>query len=173
MKEVQPGKYLAKVTDYGIGTTKEGLPQVLVMFAYKDKDQDEHSLIWFGSLKENAKPYTIDALLACGLKGNDLEVLADGVGNGALDTEKDVQITVEEHEWQGKKSMRIQWINEPGASSFRDKLTKGEAVQKMQGLNLKADVLARRQASGKKDQPAANLQAGIKNLAAESNEVPF
>ncbi len=172
---VKPGKYLAKVIDYGIGETKAGLPQVLVMFEFKDSDGVQQQMVWYGTLKEGkGRDITIDSLLVCGFRGNDIEVLAEGIGNGALDTEKEVQLTIgEEPDQNGKMRTRIQWVNAPGGSAFREKLSKQETVSKFQGLNLnlKADVMARRQATGQKTPPAQNLQTGVQRLS--DNEVPF
>lgn len=144
---MKPGKYIGKVVDYGIGETKAGLPQVLVMFAFEGEE-----MIWFGTLKEGkGREITIAALLNCGFKTNEIEDLAQGKGSGVLDESIDVQLTVgEEADLQGVLRTRIQWVNAPGGSSFRKKMAKPDAARVMAGMNLKADVLRIREELGKK-----------------------
>lgn len=66
---INPGKYTAKIKDYGIGSTKAGEPKAMILFTFKDQNGAEKELTWSGSLKEGrAREITIDALLTCGLK---------------------------------------------------------------------------------------------------------
>lgn len=148
---IDPGRYLGKVKQYGIGTTKAGDPNVTVIFGFKDNLNQERELTWFGSLKEGrAREITIDALLVCGFKGNDIGALAGGPETGLLDLNTDVDLVVENEEYNGKVSTKIKWINRAGGAAFKDKADPS-LIQKMAGMNLKADVAARRAATGVKD----------------------
>lgn len=155
---INAGKYIARIKDFGVGTTKAGDPKAMVMFTLKDENGTSHDMTWNGSLKEGrAREITIDALLICGLKGDDLSRLSMGVESGILDVNSDVQLDIQHESFEGKTSAKIKWVNRPGGAAFRDKLTPDLAVQKMAGLNLKADIAARRKETGladkKKDLP--------------------
>lgn len=143
-------KYTARIKDYGIGTTKAGDPKAMVMFTFKDENGTSVDMTWSGSLREGrAREITIDALLVCGLKGNDLSKLAQGAESGVLDLNRDLSITVEEEEYNGKTYKKIKWINAPGGAGFRD--IDPSTVKKLTGMNLSGDVEARRKQSGIKD----------------------
>ena len=169
-----PGRYIGKIIDYGMGETQKGDPQVLVMFEFKDDEEVNQRMCWFGTLKEGkGRQITIDTLLNCGFKGTELSVLADGVGNGALDTEKELQLTVNENVYNGKKSLRIDFVNLPGGSAFREKMSKEQVVQKFTGmkLDLRADIMQRRQELGVKDTPPTAKTGKVNQVPSE--EVPF
>lgn len=146
---INAGKYIAKIKDYGIGSTKAGDPKAMIMFTFKDENGTNHEMTWNGSLKEGrAREITIDALLNCGLKGDDLSQLANGIESNVLDANIEVELDIQHKEYEGKIGPRISWINRPGGAAFRDKMEHTIAVQKMAGLNLKADVMARRKEKG-------------------------
>lgn len=149
---VSPGKYTAKIKDYGLGTTQNGDPKAMILFTFKDQNGQDRELTWTGSLKEGrAREITIDALLVCGLKGDELSTLASGVEGSALSADQEVQIDVMTEEYEGKAYSKIKWVNRLGGAAFREKMNHGMAVQKMAGLNLKADVAARRKETGVTD----------------------
>lgn len=144
---LKPGIYTARIADYGITKTKDGLPQVKITFAI-DGDQ----ITWYGSFKERAQKYTLDSLLVCGLVGDDVSTLAIGPASAALDMSKDISLVLAEQEYDGKTNLRVRWINEPGGQAAQT-MNSGEAAQIFEGLNLKAALLERRQATGKKSEP--------------------
>lgn len=148
-KQVTAGKYIARVLNYGIGNTKAGDPQAIVQFQFKDNDGDQHSLTWFGSFKEKALPYTLDALLYCGMKGNDPAELAQGIDGGALDLNQEVQIVVEEQtDDKGRVVPKISWVNRLGGNAFKNAITFDQAKSKLAAMNLKGAVMARRAETG-------------------------
>lgn len=144
---INPGKYTGRVKDYALGVTQKGDPKVMIIFTFKDEHGSQQELTWTGFLSEKAKNITIDTLLNCGMKGEDIGALVAGVECGVLDTSIDVTLVIENEEYQGKTFPRIKWVNRPGGAAFKDKLTSAD-VKKMPGLNLKADVLARRKETG-------------------------
>ena len=113
--EIKAGKYLGRILDYGIGVTKEGNPQAVILFAFSDAMDNRHEMTWYGTLKEGrGREITIDALLVCGLRGNNLETLADGVQGHALDAGREVQLTIEyQKDQNGREHPRVKWINLP------------------------------------------------------------
>ena len=167
--KIVAGTYTAKPNGWCIGTTKKGDPQAIVNFEFNDDAGVHHELTYFGSFKEKARPYTIKALLNCGLKDNDLERFAEGVTAGALDVNQDVQIVVSiETNDAGKSFPKIQWVNKIGMS-FKNMIPPGEAKAMLQTLNRKADILAVKTEMGiqgtvsnlKKKDPESELPKGI------------
>lgn len=148
MSFVNEGKYTAKIKDYGIGTTKEGQPKAMIIFTFKDEKGLDQELVWSGSFKEGkAREITIDALLTCGLKGDNPLAMVGGIETGILNADQEVQIQVKNELYNDKTYSKIAWINKLGGRMFQDKVD----VQKFAGLNLKADVVARRKETGIKD----------------------
>lgn len=151
---IKPGKYKANILDYGIGQTKSGDPQVMIQLNYQDSDQDVHEITWFGSLKEGkAQEITIETLLRCGMKGNDVAAVAGGIESDTLDVAPQYTIAITPHEYQGKTSMRVAWISNGGAGLAEKKISKQEAATKLGALNLKGAVAKMRSDTGMKDEP--------------------
>lgn len=171
---INAGKYLGKVLDYGIGKTKDGEPNIMLMFGFKDSSGVDQDLIWRGSLKEGkAREITIDALLILGLVGNDLSLLAHGNGSGVLNQEKEVQLVVEHETYNGKTFAKVRYINEVGGGAFKEKMGKDEAITKLGGLNLGGDVFARREAKGYKDKAPAPLPAVGEQATLSPDDIMF
>lgn len=115
MGKIVPGIYEAKIVNYGIGQTKAGDPQAMILFEYQDLDQTRHEITWYGTFKEGkGQEITLKALLTCGFTGNDPSILAEGVPSNALDVNRIVKITIDEdvNQFNGQKYMRVLWIND-------------------------------------------------------------
>lgn len=113
MNLIKPGVYTAKVIDYGVPDLKPGKhPQVMMQFEF-DYEGAKQRIRYFGSLHPNASDYTIKSLLNAGFRFDSLEPLT---GPNAFDG-RECQIVVEHHEYEGKVSARVKWVN--GASSFK------------------------------------------------------
>lgn len=115
---MNPGKYLARIIDYGITATKNGDPQIQIKFEFQNPEKAVMN--WFGTLKEGkGRDITIKSLIACGIKSDDIAALADGPASQMLNMEKDLNLTVDYQtddsgkvvEKNGKKSLKIQWVN--------------------------------------------------------------
>jgi hypothetical protein len=143
---IQDGRYQAKIVNYEIALTKAGDPQVIVNFEF-EYEGNPTRLRWYGSLKETQRERTIDTLILCGLKSNDLKVLATGVQDGitpALDLTREFQIVVENQDNNGKTFTKIRYVNASGASKFKNVIP-AEALTKIGALNLEGAIMARRQ----------------------------
>lgn len=157
---IQPGIFEAKISNYAITTTQGGDPQVAILFDYNDHEGTPHEITWFGTLKEGkGQEITLKTLLYCGFAGTDPAELASGVESNLLDTVTPVKITIEENNYNGKTSMRVQWVNRIGGN-MAGKLSASEAKVKMGALNLKAQLEMIRQSTGIA-KPAAKAQAKV------------
>ena len=169
---IKAGKYNATIAGYAIRATNKGDPMVSICFAAKDAEGAVHNVYWNGTFGPNAKDFTIEALLICGLKGNDLAILGKGPAGGGLDMLKELQVSIEyeENPQDGKMYPRVRWINEAGGARFKNALPEVEAVSKMRGLNLAGDVAALRNQKGYRDQPKAQV---VESAAPDLGDIPF
>lgn len=113
---VQAGKHVAKINDWIVEENAKGNPVVKVWFDVPGQG----SVRWDGFLTDKTIDKTLEQLAFCGLTGP-LETLADGKNGGALDTTKELAITVEHKPDQkdpSKKWANVRWINLVGGAKF-------------------------------------------------------
>lgn len=168
----KPGRYPAKPVDWGFSTTKEGLPQAMVLFEFA-YEGSMRRLAWFGSFKENSQEITLKALITCGCRTINEEEIAAGVGGKALDATKEVSITIGNHMYNGKTSSRIEWVNEPGGGGLRNSVapTEVKKVLPQFGAWMKTQL---QQAGLEAGAPAAAPAAATPAAPPSSNlTVPF
>lgn len=143
------GKFLAKVKDYGISTTKGGKPQVAIQFSFEHDGQTKE-FSWYGTLspdndgKRKGIEITLKALYACGLTQQNINRLGqdffEGPKTGILDMTKDLSIELQEETNQENKIVtKVAWVNDPNDSYVLKKVTAAENVQVMSGLNFEGD----------------------------------
>lgn len=133
---IQPGTYVAKVVSHAISETKGGDPQAAITFGF-----DGHTLTYFGSFKPGALKFTIQALLACGLKGQNPA--------GALEIGKEVSIVVADEVGQdGVSRTKIKWVNKLGG--VKNVIAEDAARAKLSALE--GAVMAAREEQGVQDE---------------------
>lgn len=145
---IKPGKYLAKISDYGVVLNKNGAPQVKVVFALEVGS----SFSWFGNLgSEKQQEFTTKNLLTLGAFPNNIDKVELGLSGAVLNTSKTFELVIEEKTYNGKTSVQIKFINDPtksnqkfiGATGALGAL-KGQAVQiaATEGLAMKTEKTA-------------------------------
>lgn len=105
---IQPGKYIASVSDYGQATTSTGKDYVYCFFTTTTGEKVK----WTGYLTENAIQRTMESLITAGCK--DLGALPEGQKSNAFDPNVSVSITVEHEADQkdpSKTYAKVRWIN--------------------------------------------------------------
>lgn len=143
------GQFIAKISNYGLQETKNGNVMAVVQFEFEDHEHKRHKLSWRGSFNGGALEWTLKTLLICGLYGNDPTILADGPQSGALNTEKEYNITVKQEIGpDGKSYWKVAWVNEVGFSNL---LSKAGAVAKLG--DLRGQVAALRKETGYDKKP--------------------
>lgn len=110
---IQPGKYtaVAVAEDVQWGKTKTDKVQVAIPFRIEEGQHAGHTITWFGFFTEKARERTLESLRFCGWKGNDLANL------GPLDQQ--VEIVVDEEEYDGKVRTKVQWVNRLGSGKVK------------------------------------------------------
>lgn len=144
---IKAGKYLARIVDYGIPETDKEHPQAAVRLAF-ETERGVRELTWYGSFHPNAVEITVDTLINCGLKGTNPAALLNGPDGGALDMERELEIGVEPHTYNGKTYDRVKWIGLPGGLKFTS-MTPEKAQHKLAGLS--AFVASRKRELGAED----------------------
>ena len=148
----QKGRFNGYVTDYGIGETKAGDPQVIVKFMVKFPD-GEQEMTWRGSLKGKATEFTLKSLLVLGFEGTDISRLADGVNQPspmpiAPGAEASLVIDEETNTETQKTYHKISWVNNIGGGGSEIKrMDIGTAKAKLAALNLAGEITKLRVAS--------------------------
>ena len=111
---------------------------------------------WFGSLKPSDTPgkrgavdITVDSMARAGFNG-DIDEFAKGSKGRAFDL-VDIQLTIEEKEYQGKKDLKITGINWSGGTRLDEKAVKGQLTP------LKAAFLAAKKAVAGEVKKASSL----------------
>jgi hypothetical protein len=141
-EQIQPGKHNGRVINYGFKTTQAGDPAVVVEFKI-DTGTESVNLSWQGSMKTDRKTpesmsawdFTKQALEACGLVFDpatiekDWNAMAGGVSSGVLDTDRDVQLTVEyKKSTSGYEYASISKVSKAGGAIFSGLLPAPQAV---------------------------------------------
>lgn len=112
---IKPGKYIAKVVEYGIPETKEGAsPSIALTFEF-EVEGVRKQLTYYGYLTSAAAEYTLKNLITAGFKHDRPSMLCKP--NAFID--KEVQIVVEHETYEGKTRAKIRWINELGAAKWK------------------------------------------------------
>ncbi len=159
---MQTGTFPARVTDYGIGETQEGEPQVFLTFAVAFPTGDE-TMTKYGSLKEGkGRDFTLKMLLAVGYAGSDLSDLLDGPDGGAgpVKIGAEAQVVCQEHTWKERTTIQIAFVNRPGAGGAK-RADPASARTKLAALNIRGDMARVR------------AEVGVAKVTAPTDDVSF
>lgn len=153
---VEPGKYLATVEDFGIGTSsKKGTPLLNVKFKLKETG---NNVYWTQYLTANTMERVVQNLVETGLLATKrFSDLAEGVDGKGIATSVEVELVVINEEYEitegkdkGQKRVaaKVEYVNKPGGLAMKGMLAKAEAITALAGLNLDAEILAAEQKTG-------------------------
>jgi hypothetical protein len=136
MPEVANGTYRATAESAVLGTTKTGKEQIAVQFKLTDLGV---RLTWRGFFTEKTTDRTFESLRACGWAGDDVSAVTFPPGN-------EVEIVVENEEYDGKVHPKIQWVNTIGGASVQNAMDPVQA--KSFGARMKGALIAFDQKNG-------------------------
>jgi hypothetical protein len=144
MPNITPATYRATaLNDINFAFTTNGNQYVRVPFRLIDNP--EITLGWSGFFTEKAQARTLEALRACGWRGDDLSQLSFPAGNEVL-------VVVEDEEYNGKIHSRIAFVNAIRGPSVKNAMAPQDL--KMFAARMKGAIVAFDQA-----QKAAGVQA--------------
>ncbi len=142
MAKIPNGKYPAKILDYCVGESQNGDPLVGVTFGIM-RDGVQQVINWSGSFRsEKSREISMQALAVMGLKDPmRMDELALGKSSKLLNTEKEVQLTVEEEAFtkDGKTHQvsKVKFVNPMGG--FATAMTQEKFAQFLAKNGVKAE----------------------------------
>lgn len=138
----QAGKYLARAIPdtVNFGESSNNNEQVAVSFDFLDGNGDATGdrMTWFGSLAEGkAQDITIEALRNAGARLDGSIFDLEGLGS------VEVELVVDWNEYNGKRNLRINWVNAAGGQRFTFKTQLDDKGKKALDAKLKAKLGAK------------------------------
>lgn len=149
MLTIENGTYpaIAIPEQSALGESSKGTPCVEVRFQFQGPaDLYGQHIVWYGYLSENALKSTVKGLRACGWQGDNLEDLST---IGA----KEVELVIENEEFDGKTRAKVRWVNQPGGGATSVPLD--PAKKKSIAAMLRNQIRATEAADGTMPKPAA------------------
>lgn len=142
---MKPGKYRAKALE---GTFTESEQKKTPMVAVRFELIETKETIWHMMyLTEKTKERTFDTLYGT-LGMNDAPLIQRDNGEWFDQThlaDKEVELVLEEEEYEGKKRIRVQWVNEIGGGM---KFAGVPVTKVLGGMDLRAEAAAARARKG-------------------------
>jgi hypothetical protein len=135
------GVYRARAIQGALGQASTGKDQVAVEFELLTEGMEGQHITWFGYFTDPTWERTVESLRTCGWQGDDLSDLT-GLGSSEVD------LVIEQEEYDGKIYARVKWINKPGGMSLKAPMSPERAKQfasEMKGriLSLKKNGAAK------------------------------
>lgn len=112
--------YRARAAQWALGESKSGKEQVVVYFNVLTEGAAEPAITWYGYFTEATADRTLESLRNCGWAGDDLTDLT------GLDA-NEVDLVVEDEEYEGKVNAKVRWVNKPGAFALKAPLAADKA----------------------------------------------
>lgn len=131
---MENGTYRGKALGAVLGETSKGAEQVAIEFGFFDAENTRYT--YFGTFGEKALEHTLKALRTAGWKGDDLSDLSSIGGPDA----PEVDLVVENEEYEGKVRAKIKWVNPRGGLSLKAPLPADKA--KAFAARMRAQVAA-------------------------------
>ncbi len=172
-KDIEPGLYVARITDYGleeIAQLNNAIKVVITLDVFTSEGVEAIKGKWEGFIAtKDGQPNqkTMKTLATCGMKSDELMDLA--TKPDMLDKEIDLEVQV----IQDGQYKRIEWINRPGGMA----LIKKSVPKTRPGVAFKAALAAARFSQGAPivRPPVINHADKITNAKSfdDASEIPF
>ncbi len=174
MSEIVAGKYLAKCTGEGnvqFGYTKNGHEQIVIDFELLNEGYEGQRVQWFGTFaNEKSIEIAVKSLRACGWQGDNLTDLR------GID-QNEVELDIGFEDFDGKRRMKVRWVNRPGSGRVVLKEVMGEREKQALAKRLRGAILALREpgSAAKGPAPTRGAPAGKpqREPGDDSDQIPF
>jgi hypothetical protein len=128
---MEAGLYRAQAMSIEFGITNNGTDQAAVTFELLESHETITAYLYFS---ERAAARSIDTLRMMGWKGSDAGEITVG------EIQNEVDLVIEESEYEGKVSLKVKWINEvgggPALKNKMDDAHKASFSDRMRGLAI-------------------------------------
>lgn len=138
------GRYLAKAIGTTWGQSQKGKMQVAVTCEITQECAEKgQTFSWIGTFSELATDMAVRALRAFGWEGDDLSDLfeLDAAGCKRF-LGREVELVIDEEEYEGKVHTKVKFVNEPGASRFAFKVPVGQIDLRQFAASMKSSIRA-------------------------------
>jgi hypothetical protein len=160
---------ISRAKQWALGEASTGKEQVAVSFAVPNENGDgEHFVAWYGYFTEGAVDRTIESLRYMGFEGDNLLELV------GLD-KNEVELVIEDEEYEGKIHEKVQWINKPGGALVK-KALEGDKAKTFAALMKEKFRIADASAGKKPVRQAAKTPPPAGPLGGDpppSDDIPF
>lgn len=140
----EPGKYWARAAEWAWGLSSEGNEQLAIAFDFID--HPGHRMTAYLSFTDAAFDYSLKKLRNCGWQGNNFDDMT------GLDA-NEVQLVVDWEEYQGKRELRIGFINAAGGIALKQVMEPAQRktfADRMRAKIDAADAAAGRPTAGQR-----------------------
>jgi hypothetical protein len=175
---MQKAKYLARAVGCSFGESANNNVQVGVTMRIAEGDYEGLEITWIGHFTEKTQPRTLESLDYMGWKGEDVSEL-DNLDEAACTTilPTVVEIVVEPDHYEGKETLKVKWVNLPGAGRFSFKKPVTGGALKQFAAQLKNQIRGQR-AQGGGSRPSNNGQRALPNSShpnapGSDDDLPF
>lgn len=156
--------FRARAASWGLGESSTGKEQVAVEFRISTENADVQSLTWYGYFTEATADRTLESLRYCGWTGDDLLNLE------GLDA-NEVDLVIEDEEYNGQVRPKVQWVNKPGGLALTSPLTGDRA--KAFAASMKEKIRALDASKGvRKSAAPAQQRSAAKPAPSRGGAVP-
>lgn len=152
---------LATSAPITFGKSKNKNTQIAVEFEILDKNQETEedvptgeTITWVGHFTDKTAARTIESLIHAGWQGEDPYELKDVPGSSVLPTA--VELVCEPEEYEGSWTLKVQWVNKPGAGRFAFKEPIDDSELRAFGAQMRATVKSVRASGGAPRQRSAS-----------------
>lgn len=126
------GVFKARAVEWALGYSEKGNEQIAIRFELSEGEHAGQSRTYFGNFGDNSLDFTLNAMRNCGWQSDSLAELDDlGVN--------EVELVIEEQEYQGKWRDQIRWVNRPAALVLKKPMGPAEMqafAQRMRGATI-------------------------------------
>lgn len=152
--------YKGKASAWGLGFSSSGKEQIAVTFSILTEGATHQSLTWYGYFTDATFDRTIESLRHMGWTGDNLDELRDGT-QGALNA-NEVDLVVEDEEYEGKWQTKIQWVNKAGGLALKAAMDEQQA--RSFGASMRGKIRALDASKNVKPAPAAPKPNGARSM---------
>lgn len=110
------GNFKARAKEWDFGVSSNGNEQIAILFVITQGEHAGKTRTWYGSFSDAAIDRTLDSMRHCGWDGDSLATVDDLSNN-------EVEIVIEEEEYQGKVREKVKWVNKPASLKLQNQLT--------------------------------------------------
>jgi hypothetical protein len=185
MLPMQKATYRGRATGCGFGVSEaKGTTQIAVTFEILNAEENgDHvptgeSITWIGHFTDKTTARTIESLQILGWTGDDLSELEDlDAGRCAELLPNVADIVCEPEEYEGQWTLKVRWVNRPGAGKFAFKAPLTGSALKSFAAQMKGQIRGARQGARPSGGPQARSNGGTQsqhpNRPGFDDDIPF